>query len=82
MELVKEVNDEFIIISEINKPRGRPKGTFKENKIVDKDYYKNYYHKTCGDVICECGLKTNKRNLARHMKTKKHLEILQIQKNI
>ena len=47
-----EVKDECIIISEVKKFRGRPKGSFKENKIVDKDYHKNYYHRTCGDVEC------------------------------
>ena len=66
----------------IKKVKGRPKGSFKENKLTDnKDYYKDYYHKTCGDITCTCGMLTNKRNLARHMKTKKHLEVLAINKN-
>ena len=77
-----ELKEEIVIKEEIvKKCKGRPKGTFKENKTIDKDYYNKYYHKTCGDVICECGLKTNKRNLARHMKTKKHLEILELRKD-
>lgn len=81
MELQNEVKEESINKNEIKKIRGRPKGSFKENKkIVEKDYYRDYYHKTCGDIVCECGLKTNKRNLARHMKTKKHLEILEIKR--
>ena len=74
MELQKHDFD----INQNKKSRGRPKGSFKENKITNEQYFRNYYHKTCGSVICECGLKTNKRNLARHMKTKKHLEILEL----
>ena len=68
--------------TEIKKIRGRPKGTFKENKLTSEiDYFKNYYHKTCGDVLCTCGMKVNKRNIARHMKTKKHLTILELNLN-
>ena len=69
------------IQTEIKKPKGRPIGTFKNDKLTDdKEYYKNYYHKTCGPITCSCGMMVNKRNIARHMKTKKHNEILKIHK--
>lgn len=67
------------IQTEIKKAKGRPIGTFKIDKLTgDKEYYKNYYHKTCGPITCTCGMMVNKRNIARHMKTKKHNEILKI----
>jgi hypothetical protein len=66
----------------IKKIRGRPVGTFKENKLTDdKEYFKNYYHKTCGEILCTCGMKVNKRNIARHIKTKKHQTILDLNLN-
>ena len=40
----------------------------KENKT----YFKDYYHTTKEDFICECGAFINNHSLRKHLKTKKH----------
>ena len=72
-------NAEYIV-DEFKRPRGRPVGSYKENKITNKQYFRDYYHKTCEKIICECGLKTNKRNLARHLKSKIHQQLMETKK--
>ena len=49
--------------------RGRP-CVF--NIKEDKEYFKNYYHNTKEDVICDCGCIINNHSLNKHLKTKKH----------
>jgi hypothetical protein len=77
MELVKEVkNNGCVVITQIKKTRGRPKGSFKENKLTDdKDYYNKRHHATNIFIRCvECGCVFRKRSMRKHLTTKIHLE--------
>ena len=56
-------------------PRG---GRPKVNELpMDKDYFKNYYHLTKKEVLCECGMMINTKVRCRHIKRKIHLSRLE-----
>jgi hypothetical protein len=62
----------------IKKPRGRPKLAEHllktEKKTYPKEYYTDYYQKTCKPFKCSCGKEVNFRNKAKHYKSKHHVE--------
>ena len=49
-----------------------------KEKIIEnsKDYYENNKEKIKEKIECECGCKIRKSDLARHMKSQKHQEII------
>ena len=61
---------------EEQKRRGRPKGSFKENKLTDdKEYYNKRHHLTNTFMRCEdCLCVFRKKSLKKHLTTKIHIE--------
>jgi hypothetical protein len=60
--------------------RGRPLTMDVKN---NKDYFKNYYHKTNEDLICDkCGACVKIHSLRRHLLSKKHIYVSQLINNI
>jgi len=58
--------------------RGRPKKDENEKKVLDKQYFTDYYRKKLsGEIQCDvCGCFVSKGNLTRHKKSefcKKHI---------
>lgn len=47
-----------------------------KNIKEDANYYKNYYHETKKDYVCECGAFINNHSKTKHFKTKKHFHVL------
>ncbi len=48
-----------------------------ENKEKKKIYYQNYHEKLRGTMLCECGCTVTIDHIARHKKTKKHLDLME-----
>lgn len=58
--------------------RGRP---ITANVKDNKEYFIEYYHKTNKESICECGCKYMSRSKSKHLKTKKHLDLIEFINN-
>lgn len=59
--------------------RGRP---LTEDVKNNKDYFKNYYHKTNEDFVCECGTCVKIHSLRKHLVSKKHIYFTKFINNI
>ncbi len=44
------------------------------DKLKSLNYLQNNYEKTKGQIVCGCGCSVRKDNIARHFKTKKHID--------
>ena len=58
----------------INKiPRGRPISVDVKN---NKQYFKDYYHPTNKEVLCECGQHVKSKTMYKHKMSSKHEYIM------
>jgi hypothetical protein len=55
-------------------PRGRP---ITSNVKENKDYFRNYYHETNEEFICECGCKCKLHSKRRHLLSQKHIQLME-----
>ena len=55
----------------LEQSRKRTRLYYKDNKEV----VNTAQNKT---IICECGIETSRRNIARHKKSKRHLDVMQV----
>lgn len=55
----------------------------KKLKVKDNfnEYHRNYYHVRKQFVLCDCGCMINKTKLNRHLKCKKHHNLLELKNN-
>ena len=58
-------------------PKGRPVTV---NVKDNEAYFRDYYHKTNENYQCECGTKILLHTKAKHLKTRKHLDLLEFRK--
>jgi len=54
-------------------------GEYNKYQEYYKNYHKNYYHSSIKDKMqeCQCGLMVQSCKFARHLKTKKHVKLLE-----
>ena len=52
---------------------------YKLNKEIEKERYAKY----CSvKITCECGCETNQNNISRHRKSQKHLNLMELKKDL
>lgn len=44
----------------------------------NETYFVDYYHKTQQDIICECGSKCKLHSKNKHLKSKKHIQVIEL----
>jgi hypothetical protein len=55
--------------------KGRP---LTHNVKENKQYFLDYYHKTNEDIICECGSHVKSHSKLKHLKSKKHIQVMEL----
>jgi hypothetical protein len=55
--------------------KGRP---LTHNAKNNKQYFLDYYHKTNEDIICECGAHFKSHSKLKHLKSKKHIQVMEL----
>ncbi len=78
MSTYQERKEYFKLYRENNKDKikERNKLYYENNKDKIKQYNKEYQGKKKEIIICECETITSKKHLERHLKTKKHINLL------
>ena len=62
-----------------NKEDFKERSKIQEQKETQKETRKSYREEVCKKLmICECGCEITRHSLSRHLKTKKHLELIAI----
>ena len=49
---------------------------YQNNKEILKEYRKRHYENNKEKIICECGCEITKVSLSRHLKSKKHIDLM------
>jgi hypothetical protein len=62
-----------------NKKRGRPTTHDAKN---NPSYFREYYHKTNPEIICECGAVYKKHSQYKHFLTGRHQKVIDLLKQL
>jgi len=55
--------------------KGRPVTV---NVKGNEQYFLDYYHKTNENIICECGSHVKSHSKLKHLKSKKHIQVIEL----
>lgn len=73
----REKNKEVISVRKKEYYQKNKEEIIKKNAIFRKNNWNTIYSKQSERILCECGIETDKQHLNRHLKSKRHIKIME-----